>query len=493
MMDSNQNNIPQTAQERQNLARKVRSYFADSPPVPPLSPEELEEHALGLLSPVNKQYTNYVKILINNLAWETIVASVPFSRRTLLLPPCMRNSTECKGEFDELGLLCENCGNCSIDQLTKEAETLGYAVLVAEGNSIVKQLIKSGAIDAVIGVSCMASLEKAFPEMAADAVPGLALPLRHDGCKDTETDSKELLRIIHLRSDKEPVLKLNLSELENTVNQWFQPNIINPLINLNNTAAECIAADWLCRDGKRSRPLLTAAVYQALTGSAAIPKSIQQAAIAVECFHKASLIHDDIEDNDATRYGQPALHIEKGIPQALNAGDLLIGEGYRLLAEADLPLAQKSAILHCAALAHRELCCGQGDELAVTPVIGTPPATECILEIFRRKTAPAFSVALHIGALAADTDQTTITILETFSQIIGVGYQIHDDLSDYRSETNSDLHSNRPSLIRSLDSESTAETLLKDYRKQALDSLRPIQQTELKILLTRLTNKILPG
>ena len=55
----------------------------------------------------------------------------------------------------------------------------------------------------------------------------------------------------------------------------------------------------------------------------------------MECFHKASLIHDDIEDDDAQRYGEPTLHVEHGVPVALNVGDLLIGEGYRLLAECE--------------------------------------------------------------------------------------------------------------------------------------------------------------
>ena len=49
---------------------------------------------------------------------------------------------------------------------------------------------------------------------------------------------------------------------------------------------------------------------------AEIPESLKKLAIAVECFHKASLIHDDIEDEDAERYGQPSLHAEYGVPVA---------------------------------------------------------------------------------------------------------------------------------------------------------------------------------
>ena len=62
------------------------------------------------------------------------------------------------------------------------------------------------------------------------------------------------------------------------------------------------ALDWICSDGKRWRPFLLTAVYSALTGSSVFPETVRMAAVAVECFHKASLIHDDIEDGDISRY-----------------------------------------------------------------------------------------------------------------------------------------------------------------------------------------------
>jgi geranylgeranyl diphosphate synthase type II len=80
------------------------------------------------------------------------------------------------------------------------------------------------------------------------------------------------------------------------------------------------------RAGKRWRPLLTVAAYQAMsdTPGKPIPTDLMKLAVAVECFHKASLIHDDIEDGDATRYGEKTLHEEHGLAVALNVGDLLI-------------------------------------------------------------------------------------------------------------------------------------------------------------------------
>ena len=55
-------------------------------------------------------------------------------------------------------------------------------------------------------------------------------------------------------------------------------------------------------------------------------------ALAIEALHKASLVHDDIEDDDEFRYGRPTLHRVHGVAQAVNVGDFLIGLGYRLIA-----------------------------------------------------------------------------------------------------------------------------------------------------------------
>ncbi len=117
------------------------------------------------------------------------------------------------------------------------------------------------------------------------------------------------------------------------------------------TAAEQVAREWLARDGKRWRPLLTACAFQALQTDpqGPIPESVRRAAVAVECFHKASLIHDDIEDGDEIRYGAASVHAEHGVPIALNIGDLLLGEGYRLLAESGAPAPVIAKMIRIAA------------------------------------------------------------------------------------------------------------------------------------------------
>ena len=106
-------------------------------------------------------------------------------------------------------------------------------------------------------------------------------------------------------------------------------------------ATDDLARDWLARDGKRWRPYLATAIWMALEseGRAEAPAftaDVRKLAVAIECFHKASLIHDDIEDGDDVRYGAPTLHAEHGVAVAINIGDLLLGEGYRLLGELEV-------------------------------------------------------------------------------------------------------------------------------------------------------------
>ena len=98
------------------------------------------------------------------------LAQVPFERRLLLMPKCLREENRCPAPFDEFGLLCKQCGLCSIQDFQTEAERLGYAVLVAEGSALVMAMIQTGQIEAIVGVSCLPVLEKTFPFVEAAAV-----------------------------------------------------------------------------------------------------------------------------------------------------------------------------------------------------------------------------------------------------------------------------------------------------------------------------------
>jgi len=508
------NGIPPAAATRFRLRNIAREYVAEFKLVAPLPVEDLTRHATNVLAKAGGEeaWRDFVAVLLNNEMWRETVAAVPYGRRLLLLPKCLRNEAECKGYFDEFGLVCQQCGACAIRDLQEEAEKLGYAVMVAEGSQVVTSLLQAGRIDAILGVSCLNVLRKAYPYMEAGAIPGLAIPLLQDDCQNTTVDMDWVWEYMTL-SSQDQTHRLDLGALRHEVESWFTRESIETLAGPAEGETEVIARNWLAKGGKRWRPFLAVAVFQALRDDpeAPIPNDVCRAAIAIECFHKASLIHDDIEDNDSERYGERTLHAAYGVPVALNIGDLLIGEGYRLLATSQFDDIQKARMLRIAAEGQRQLCQGQGSELNWDCVPGPLSSIE-VLEIFQKKTAPAFEVALELGALCAcahnealqrqtsyrvaaapapgkmhsDTEtppdcyEKLAPVLRQFSKALGVAYQIRDDLADWPCHVNGDgSRKLRPSLVLAIAHERArgdAKRLLDGlWRRQSEVNVSPTQ------------------
>ena len=523
-----QDNIPRTKGQREKLLSAVEQYVQQQRPVPPLSINELQKHCDNVLhaANINPKYRDYTAVLMNNEAWRETVAAIPYNKRLLLLPKCLRHR-QCRAEIDDFGLVCARCGRCIINDFQTQAEQLGYAVLVAEGSPVVMSLIETGKIEAVIGVSCLSVLEQVFPYMEAGAVPGIAIPLLQDGCENTTVDSDWVWDAIYENSDSHTG-RLNLEQLRAKVQSWFTKESLQLILGGEGKDTEKLALDWLAKAGKRWRPFLAVSTYQALNPDQTIlPESLTELAVAVECFHKASLIHDDIEDNDLVRYGQKTLHAEFGVPIAINVGDYLLGEGYRLLAGLNMPDSRKIKILKVAAKAHRDMCLGQGNELSWMRSPG-PLTTAEVIDIFRMKTSPAFAVALKLGALFAGADDGLTNVLKQYSDALGIAYQIRDDINDFNSAVeNSDLAAARPSLLAAMAYERASATdrqflesvwkgsmkpqkaakrikvifadlgieklafdLKESYKSQAINSLTTLENPNLKGLLLRVVGKI---
>lgn len=517
--------VPATRQERETILRLVRHYVANIEIAPPISTQELEQHAEFVLkeNEIDPVYAEYTGVLINNELWKEQLAGIPFNKRLLLLPKCLRVEERCPAPFDEFGLLCKQCGLCSIQDLEADAQRLGYAVLVAEGSAVVMKLIESGQIEAIVGVSCLSVLKKTFPYMEMAAIPGIAIPLLQGDCKETNVDIEWLWESIHLTSDDESA-RLDLDGIREKVDSWFSKSSLDEIMGPCEDPTEAIAREWLSRDGKRWRPFLTTAVLEALAkDSSAL--DLKKCAVAVECFHKASLIHDDIEDEDELRYGEKTLHEEYGVAIAINVGDLLIGEGYRLIADTGLDPAKVKAMTKLASEGHKTLSQGQGKELLWRQTPGFIPQLD-LLAMFKQKTAPAFDVALRMGALYANVDEESLEVLKKFSDHLGIAYQIKDDLEDAKEGAEgADLLPTRPSLVLSLayehankDQRSTIEKwwagdkaiqrsdldqiiesceifekmedLKESFKQGAIDALLGIKDPSLKGLLRRVTSKL---
>ena len=187
-------------------------------------------------------------------------------------------------------------------------------------------------------------------------------------------------------------------------------------------------------------------------------QGVKSAAISIECFHKASLVHDDIEDNDAFRYGVPSMHQQFGISTAINVGDYMIGMGYRLIArEIDsIGAAAAAEIMNCLSSAHMRLAEGQGAELLWRDATDKRLSPLDALKIYALKTSPAFEAALFTGVRLAGDASAYAEPIKQFARNMGVAFQIINDLQDWHGDDHNklgaagDVLGGRPTVLLAL-------------------------------------------
>jgi geranylgeranyl pyrophosphate synthase len=238
---------------------------------------------------------------------------------------------------------------------------------------------------------------------------------------------------------------------------------------------ETVAYEFLARGGKQARPFMALATYVALglgQGQSSaeksdeasratawhVPDQVKRVAISIESFHKASLVHDDIEDQDEYRYGQPTLHRRYGIASAINVGDYLIGMGYRLVSRDATTLGPETAadVLDILAEAHQRLCEGQGAELYWRDALDKQLRPEDALQIYALKTSPAFEAALMCGARLRGATGSYQEAFRRFARHTGLAFQILNDLKDWEGDEGNknsiggDLLGGRPTVLWAL-------------------------------------------
>ena len=483
--------VPQDAAIRERIRLAAADYVAAAGLNPPLSLHLLTRHAeciVAELKLTGRGFDHYVMIELNNALWRQYFPHIARKQRLLLLPFCLRKQPGCPAGHDDLGLICRGCGQCNIPSLSAEADALDMPVLVAESSSAVADWVEEGEIQAVIGVSCLESLEKSFPAMLRSAVPGIAVPLLRDGCRDTVFDPEDLRRALDVPQGTN-LHAFSYHAVRGRIDALFTPDGVSRFIPDNLLKAETIRT--LSAHGKHYRPKITAGSWAALDPSAPdLPDYLEPVALAVECFHKASLIHDDIEDGDAERYGEPTCHVRLGVPAALNIGDYLIGLGYRLFCHESVPPEMRAALTAEAASAHCELALGQAREFEALQKSDLKP--EDCLEIHRLKTAPAFRVALFAAAIAAGRFDELRTVFHGFSDKLGEAYQLYDDLEDEGENPASAVDVLMRSNGWGRDA-ARAETvrMYQSKREEIYELLEQVGDIPLKIFMYRLAGKVL--
>jgi geranylgeranyl diphosphate synthase type II len=468
--------VPQSLAEREEIKAAAEKYAAGIDKSQAFTKDDLEQHGRKLLADLDKpeRFLGFVMVLIGNFFWKRQFLATPFDRRQLLLPHCLKHAEGCPAEYTQFGLDCEKCGACSIADYKVRAEQLGYKVLVAEGSPIVLKIIVEGYVDGILGVACLNVLEKAIDKVIIAGVPSYAVPLHSGDCKNTKLDESWIWEVL----DKyEPLAQPETPSyipVMRAANKMFTEDFGRLLPRVRSTTpekaasplglTEDVAYDWLANGGKRFRPFITLAAYDAATGGKLTGQgsgvggqgsddiaassstinhkpstpsdSIARVAMAIEAFHKASLVHDDIQDDDLFRYGRDTLHRSQGLGPAINIGDYLIGLGYRLVnsCRGDLGTDVACDVLDSMAAAHIKLCDGQGAEMAWQnrPDWNFTPLDA--LTIYALKTSPAFEAALFAGLRMAGPIDQYRELIPQFCRQVGVGFQILNDLKDWRGD-----------------------------------------------------------
>jgi len=126
--------------------------------------------------------------------------------RILLLSHCMRPSATCPGKFSKRGLVCpEDCQeDCAVGRLSRAAVSLGYkGVCVAAGGAMAVRFVVEHDPKAIVAVACARELGEGVDAVGAlardhqrEAPAIVVVPLKRDGCVDTEVDETMALDAI---------------------------------------------------------------------------------------------------------------------------------------------------------------------------------------------------------------------------------------------------------------------------------------------------------
>ncbi len=450
---------------------------------------------LCLRAGAGASHIGWTMVTIVSEHWRDKIAAGSSGRRLLLLPDCPMAIG--RGDDADVSRPPHLCGpGCVIGTLWGAAREQGWVVETTPRAVAGIGGLLTGQYDGVLGIARLEHLEKAFAMLPAFALPIAAVPF--DPQAGTPSDSPAggsaacaaaaaraaldvewVLGLLGVAGGQTAPVADHLPLLREAA-ELFLPGSLQGIAStagmpealgwlegrpepLASTAR--FAADFLGRGGKFLRPFITLASYEALVADAgnaaagvgADRTAVRAAAVAVEVFHKASLIHDDIEDADGMRYGRKALHEEVGIPVAINTGDHLVGFGYRIMAT--LPTVDAGCRADLVAMlsdAHVRLSRGQGAELWWRVARDTPLTVPEALAIYGLKTSPAFEVALSIGVRLSGVSPKEAGAIDRYARHVGVGFQVLNDLKDWHGDPENarhaagDLLGGRPTVMWAL-------------------------------------------
>lgn len=198
-------------------------------------------------------------------------------------------------------------------------------------------------------------------------------------------------------------------------------DIITTTLSSNSDLTNNIVSTYLKSKGKLLRPIITL-LSAKFFGD--INDKALQAAAALEMLHNASLIHDDVIDEATERRGLPTINNVWSNHVAVLVGDFFVTGALRCgVATGD------GRILSALADMGRDLSLGEIDQVDIARNHNIDEAT--YMEIIRAKTASLFECCAAVGGYANNAPQTSIDELRRYARLLGLCFQIKDDIFDY--------------------------------------------------------------
>jgi geranylgeranyl diphosphate synthase type I len=178
--------------------------------------------------------------------------------------------------------------------------------------------------------------------------------------------------------------------------------------------------------GKRLRPLIAILVAEACgaPGTHVLP-----IAVSLELLHNFTLVHDDVEDGDATRHHRPTLWALWGPPQAINAGDgMHVIAHLALLAASEAGVAPEVVVALARRFAVASLFITEGQHLDLAFTGSKNVSVGAYLDMIARKSAALIACSAAMGAEVARATPTVVDSMQAFGHALGLGFQVRDDV-----------------------------------------------------------------
>lgn len=236
--------------------------------------------------------------------------------------------------------------------------------------------------------------------------------------------------------------------------------------------------------GKRIRPLILVLSCEAVRMDkekvAGNSEYVSLASSAIELLHTESVIHDDIIDEERVRRGKPSFHVKYGYNSSILTADFVLGIILNICSK--INDAHVSAELSKAATKMSE-----GEIMEIRLAKDPHLKEDDYIKVVEYKTASLFEAAAKIGAILGSGRQDELIAMGSFGHLLGIAYQIHDDLLDWNNEDrlfNMLVKNNEQSVefVQRMDD------LFHSYSTKAKNELRKIPDSLPKKYLQHLTD-----